>query len=179
MQVLGQQGATGICCYDSETSTNAFPGPLSSTVCVFTFICVSVCLPYGLRWSLSLNQRPEVPGGLTGQQMPGIRLSPPPSSGLPGTSRHTQLFMWVPGIQIQVLMLSKHSYPLIHLLSPTLRVLLLTLLFSVPKHRVFLGRRAAKSLTEERCVSDALHACLSCAGVVQEFKINESDMCVT
>lgn len=76
-------------------------------------------------------------------------------------------------------MLSKHSYPLIHLLSPTLRVLLLTLLFSVPKHRVFLGRRAAKSLTEERCVSDALHACLSCAGVVQEFKINESDMCVT
>lgn len=47
---------------------------------------------------------------------------------------------------------------------------------SASKHRVFLSMSAANCLTEERCVSDALHACLSCASVVPEFKINESDI---
>lgn len=105
MRFRVQQGATGFCSYGCETSTDAFHGLLLTALfAFFTFICVCVCLPYDLRWTLSLNQRPEVSGGLASQPAPGIRLSPPSNSGVTATSRHPQLFMWVPGIQTQVLM---------------------------------------------------------------------------
>lgn len=55
---------------------------LTALFAFFTFICVCVCLPYDLRWTLSLNQRPEVSGGLASQPAPGIRLSPPSNSGV-------------------------------------------------------------------------------------------------
>lgn len=61
--------------------------------------------------TISRNHNFSISTSLTGQQLLGVCLSLPPSTGVTGVCRYTQLYPWILGIHTQVLKLTTSTLP--------------------------------------------------------------------